>query len=175
MSASKSNALPLISPTMVEVYVAAGSNVSPELYLKRALALLEQKFSPVRASAIYRNRAVGFEGEDFLNLVVSFATDLDVRAVRTYLQAIEAQCDRPPEAAKWAPRTMDLDILLYDNVISDEPGLVLPRPDLVRRAYMLKPMVDLAPDLKHPVLGKTMQEIWDASDLKSHALTMANL
>jgi 2-amino-4-hydroxy-6-hydroxymethyldihydropteridine diphosphokinase len=65
---------------------------------------------------------------------------------------------------------MDLDILLYDALVSDEPGLVLPRPDLVRRAYMLKPMVDLAPDLMHPTLGKTMREIWGASELKWHEL-----
>jgi 2-amino-4-hydroxy-6-hydroxymethyldihydropteridine diphosphokinase len=155
---------------MADVYVAAGSNVQPELYLKRALFLLEEAFAPIRVSPIYRNRAVGFEGEDFLNLVVSFSTNLDVREVRSRLQSIETQCDRPRDAAKWAPRTMDLDILLYDELVSDEPGLVLPRPDLVRRAYMLKPMVDLAPDLKHPLLGKTMREIWEGSALKDHEL-----
>jgi 2-amino-4-hydroxy-6-hydroxymethyldihydropteridine diphosphokinase len=155
---------------MVDVYVAAGSNVRPEFYLQRALSRLEQAFGSIRCSPIYRNRAVGFAGEVFLNLVVSFSTTLDVREVRSRLQAIEAQCDRPPDAAKWAPRTMDLDILLYDALVNDEPGLVLPRPDLVRRAYMLKPMVDLAPDLMHPTLGKTMREIWGASELKWHEL-----
>jgi 2-amino-4-hydroxy-6-hydroxymethyldihydropteridine diphosphokinase len=160
---------------MADVYVAAGSNVQPELYLKRALQLLEQEFGPIRISPIYRNRAVGFEGDDFLNLVVTFTTDLDVREVRTRLQLIEARCDRPRESPKWAARTMDLDILLYDAVISDEPGLVLPRPDLIRRAYMLKPMVDLAPDLKHPVLGKTMTEIWESSDLAAHTLVAVKL
>ncbi len=160
---------------MADVYVAAGSNVRPEHYLKQALALLEQAFAPIRISPIYRNRAVGFEGDDFLNLVVSFRTDLDVREVRSRLQAIEAQCDRPREAPKWAARTMDLDILIYDALVSDEPGLVLPRPDLVRRAYMLKPMVDLAPDLVHPMLGKTMRELWKSSTLHSHALVPASL
>ena len=157
------------------MYVAAGSNVQPELYLKRALQLLEQEFDSIRVSPIYRNRAVGFEGDDFLNLVVTFTTDLDVREVRTRLQNIETRCDRPREAPKWAARTMDLDILLYDGLISDEPGLVLPRPDLIRRAYMLKPMVDLAPDLKHPVLGKTMREIWESSALTTHALVEVRL
>jgi len=157
-------------PRMANVFVAGGSNVRPEFYLKRALSLIEREFTPVRVSPVYRNRAVGFEGDDFLNLVVSFATDLDVREVRSRLQAIEAQCDRPREAPKWAARTMDLDILLYDAVVSDEPGLLLPRPDLIRRAYMLKPMVDLTPDLVHPVLGKTMREIWETSELKGHEL-----
>jgi 2-amino-4-hydroxy-6-hydroxymethyldihydropteridine diphosphokinase len=160
---------------MADVYVAAGSNVQPELYLKRALQLLEQEFGPIRLSPIYRNRAVGFEGDDFLNLVVNFATQLDVREVRSRLQNIETRCDRPREAPKWAARTMDLDILLYDAVISDEPGLLLPRPDLIRRAYMLKPMLDIAPELQHPVLGKTMREIWETSDLKAHALVEVRL
>jgi 2-amino-4-hydroxy-6-hydroxymethyldihydropteridine diphosphokinase len=155
---------------MADVYVAAGSNVRPDFYIKRALTLLEQEFPPLRISPIYRNRAVGFEGEDFLNLVVGFTTTLQLREVRSRLQSIEAQCDRPRDAPKWAGRTMDLDILLYDAIVSDEPGLVLPRPDLIRRAYMLKPMVDLAPDVIHPVLGKTMREIWDDSDLKGHEL-----
>jgi 2-amino-4-hydroxy-6-hydroxymethyldihydropteridine diphosphokinase len=160
---------------MADVYVAAGSNVQPELYLKRALQLLEQEFGSIRVSPIYRNRAVGFEGDDFLNLVVSFTTELDVREVRSRLQSIEAHCDRPREAPKWAARTMDLDILLYDALISDEPGLLLPRPDLIRRAYMLKPMADLAPHLKHPVLGKTMREIWESSDLAAHTLAAVKL
>ncbi|HEU4600719.1 MAG TPA: 2-amino-4-hydroxy-6-hydroxymethyldihydropteridine diphosphokinase [Steroidobacteraceae bacterium] len=160
---------------MADVYVAAGSNVRPEHYLKQALTLLDREFAPIRISPVYRNRAVGFEGDDFLNLVVSFTTDLDVREVRSRLQAIETQCDRPREAPKWAARTMDLDILIYDALVSDEPGLVLPRPDLVRRAYMLKPMMDLAPDLMHPTLGKTMREIWEASELHSHALAAVEL
>jgi 2-amino-4-hydroxy-6-hydroxymethyldihydropteridine diphosphokinase len=160
---------------MIEVFVAGGSNVRPEFYLKRALTLIEREFAPVRVSPVYRNRAVGFEGDDFLNLVVSFATELDVREVRSRLQSIETQCDRPRDAPKWAARTMDLDILLYDAVVSDEPGLVLPRPDLVRRAYMLKPMVDLAPDFRHPILGKSMREIWEASALKGHELIATTL
>ena len=155
---------------MVDVYVAGGSNVRPEFYLKRALSLIEKEFASLRVSPVYRNRAVGFAGDDFLNLVVSFTSDLDVRDVRSRLQAIEAQCDRPRDAPKWAARTMDLDILLYDALVSNEPGLVLPRPDLARRAYMLKPMVDLAPDLVHPTLGKTMREIWESSGLKGHEL-----
>ena len=83
---------------MADAYVAAGSNVRPEHYLQHALALLAQEFAPIRISPIYRNRAVGFEGDDFLNLVVSFTTDIDVREVRSRLQAIETQCDRPREA-----------------------------------------------------------------------------
>ncbi|MGH8176879.1 MAG: 2-amino-4-hydroxy-6-hydroxymethyldihydropteridine diphosphokinase [Steroidobacter sp.] len=147
---------------MTEVYVAVGGNVDPLKFLSRALALLEKEFGPLRASPAYRNAAVGFEGAEFVNLVVGFETSLPVSEVRMRLQSIEALCERPPDAPKWAPRTMDLDILLYGDFVSDTPGLVFPRPDLVRRPYMLKPMADLAPDRVHPTLGKTMSELWQA-------------
>jgi 2-amino-4-hydroxy-6-hydroxymethyldihydropteridine diphosphokinase len=65
---------------------------------------------------------------------------------------------------------MDLDVLLYGDTVADEPGLVLPRPDLVRRAYMLGPMAELAPDLVHPTLGATMRELWHAFDRQAHAM-----
>lgn len=160
---------------MVEVFVAAGSNVEPERYLRRALELLRAQYPSLRVSPAYRNRAVGFEGADFINLVVGFTTDEPVERVRAGLQKIEALCDRPPNAPKWAARTMDLDILLYGDAISSEPGLLLPRPDLLRRAYMLKPLTDIAPEVVHPIEKKTMRELWDAFDQGAHELTVTTL
>lgn len=155
---------------MPYVYVAAGGNIEPERYLARAVELLNAHYAPLRVSPAYRNRAVGFEGDDFVNLVVGFATDEPVTRVRERLQAIEAQCDRPADAPKWAPRTMDLDILLYGDLVSTEPGYLLPRPDLLKRAYMLKPLADIAPDLIHPLERKTMRELWEAFDQSAHEL-----
>lgn len=155
---------------MTDVYVAAGSNVDPVRYLHRALSALRQVYGPLRVSPAYRNKAVGFEGEDFINLAIGFTTDDSVTQVRQHLQQIEALCGRPPTAPKWAPRTMDLDILLYGQLISSEPGLLLPRPDLVRRPYMLKPMVDIAPQFEHPTLHRTLRELWAAFDSAGHEL-----
>jgi 2-amino-4-hydroxy-6-hydroxymethyldihydropteridine diphosphokinase len=160
---------------MVDVYIAAGSNVRPELYLPRALSALQSAYAPLRISPAYRNRAVGFKGEDFINLVVGFATDDPVLRVRERLQEIETLCERPANAPKWAPRTMDLDILLYGDVVSSQPGLVLPRPDLLRRPYMLKPIVDIAPDVVHPIEQKTMRELWDAFDEGDHEMVATML
>jgi 2-amino-4-hydroxy-6-hydroxymethyldihydropteridine diphosphokinase len=70
---------------------------------------------------------------------------------------------------------MDLDILLYGDLVCDAPGLVLPRPDLARRAYMLGPMAEIAPDLVHPVLGRTMRELWAAFDRDAHAMQRVEL
>lgn len=160
---------------MPEVFVAAGSNVEPAKHLRLALAELRKHFAPLAVSPAYRNKAVGFEGEDFINLVVGFTTNEDLYRVRERLQQIEALCGRPREAPKWAPRSMDLDILLYGDEVRNEPGLVLPRPDLVRRAYMLKPLADIAPDFEHPTLHRTMRELWNAFEGKDHQMTVVEL
>jgi 2-amino-4-hydroxy-6-hydroxymethyldihydropteridine diphosphokinase len=155
---------------MPQVYVAAGSNVEPERHLVHAVAELERAFGPLRVSAWYRNAAAGFTGADFINFAVGFETDLPVREVRARLHRIEQACGRPRDAPKWAPRTMDLDILLYGDRICDEPGLVLPRPDLLRRPYMLGPLADLAPDLMHPTAHATIGELWQRFDREAHPL-----
>jgi 2-amino-4-hydroxy-6-hydroxymethyldihydropteridine diphosphokinase len=155
---------------MPEVYVAAGSNVAPERHMSQAVAELERAFPGVRFSSWYRNRALGFEGEDFINLVAGFTTTLPVRAVLERLHAIEARCGRPREAPRWAPRSMDLDVLLYGDLVCEEPGLKLPRPDLVKRAYMLGPLAELAPEVMHPTAGLSVGELWRRFDRDAHPL-----
>lgn len=154
----------------VRVHVAAGSNVEPERHLALAARELVQHFGPVRFSRAFRNVAVGFEGPDFINLVVAFDTRRSLREVIAELQRIEALCGRARDAPKWAPRSMDLDILMYGDLCLEEPGLVLPRPDLVRRPYMLGPLAEIEPDAVHPVLGRTMGELWAAFDRGAHPL-----
>jgi 2-amino-4-hydroxy-6-hydroxymethyldihydropteridine diphosphokinase len=152
------------------VYVAAGSNVAPERNLERAVAELEREFPGSRFSPWYRNRAVGFAGEDFINLVAGFDTTLPVHAVLARLHAIESCCGRPRQAPRWAPRTMDLDVLLYGDLVCDEPGLKLPRPDLLKRAYVLGPLAQLAPEVMHPTAGATIGELWQRFDQAAHPL-----
>lgn len=160
---------------MPEVYVAAGSNVEPEKNLGRALDELEQAFGAIAISPAYRNPAVGFAGEDFINLVVRLRTgDSPVQVKRT-LEHVEELCGRPRSAPKWAARAMDLDILMYDQVVSDEPGLILPRPDLLRRAFMLKPLADIAPELWHPTRHRTIGELWAEFPGADHALVAVTL
>jgi 2-amino-4-hydroxy-6-hydroxymethyldihydropteridine diphosphokinase len=152
------------------VYVAAGSNVAPERNLERAVEELEREFPGARFSPWYRNRAVGFAGEDFINLVAGFDTTLPVHAVLARLHAIESRCGRPRDAPRWAPRTMDLDVLLYGALVCDEPGLKLPRPDLLKRAYVLGPLAQLAPGVVHPTAGATIGELWQRFDQSAHPL-----
>jgi 2-amino-4-hydroxy-6-hydroxymethyldihydropteridine diphosphokinase len=155
---------------MPQVYIAAGSNVEPERHLAMAVRELERQFPGVRFSPWYRNRAVGFEGEDFINLVAGFRTELGVSEVLSRLHAIETLCGRPREAPRWAPRSMDLDVLLYDDLICDEPHLKLPRPDLLKRAYMLGPLAALAPEVVHPTAGESIGELWRRFDRAAHPL-----
>jgi 2-amino-4-hydroxy-6-hydroxymethyldihydropteridine diphosphokinase len=156
---------------MPAVYLAAGSNVEPERNLARAVAEIAREFPGARFSAWYRNRAVGFEGEDFINLVAGFDTSLPVREVLRRLHAIEACCGRERSAPRWAPRPMDLDVLLYGDLVCDEPGLKLPRPDLLKRAYMLGPLAQLAPEVLHPTAKLSVGELWRRFDQSAHALT----
>jgi 2-amino-4-hydroxy-6-hydroxymethyldihydropteridine diphosphokinase len=156
---------------MPRVFVAAGSNVEPERNLAKAAAELVRQFPDIEFSPWYRNKAVGFEGDDFINFAIAFETLLPVHEVVAKLRDIEALCGRPPGAPKWAPRSMDLDILLYGDLVVDEPGLKLPRPDLLKRPFMLGPAADLAPNLKHPTENATLGELWQRFDRGAHTLT----
>ena len=155
---------------MPAVYVAAGSNVEPERNLALATQLLRREFADVRFSPWYRNRAVGFEGADFINFVAGFTTQLPIEEVLSRLHATEVACGRPRDAPRWAPRSMDLDVLLYGDLVCDVPGLKLPRPDLLKRSFMLGPLAVLAPDLVHPTEKVTIGALWQRFDRSAHAL-----
>ena len=95
--------------------------------------------------------------------------------IRAALDNLENLCRAMNVLGEVTPRAMDLDILLFGDVVQDVPGLVLPRPDLLRRSYMLKPMVDIAPQVMHPVLHRTMRELWEAFDAAGHEMTQIDL
>jgi len=155
---------------MPDVYVAAGSNVEPAANLERAVIELRAAFPGVRFSPWYRNRAVGFAGDDFINLVAGFPTELPPEAVLERLHEIERRCGRERDAPRWAPRSMDLDVLLYGDLVLERAGLRLPRPDLLRRAYMLGPLAALAPEVVHPTEGMSIGELWRRFDRDAHPL-----
>ncbi|MGH8130731.1 MAG: 2-amino-4-hydroxy-6-hydroxymethyldihydropteridine diphosphokinase [Steroidobacteraceae bacterium] len=155
---------------MTEVYVAAGSNIRPRASLGRALGMLSRDFPGLRASRAFANAAVGFEGDDFVNLVVVFPTSLPLADLLERLKAVERECGREPGAPKWGPRTLDLDLLLYGDMVGDFHGARLPHPDLATRAWVLGPLAELAPELTHPVLGEKFGAIWQRFDQRAHPL-----
>jgi 2-amino-4-hydroxy-6-hydroxymethyldihydropteridine diphosphokinase len=155
------------------VYVAAGGNIEPEKNLRLALAELARTWPALHVSTAYRNAAVGFVGPDFINCVVGFETEWPLERVLERLHEIEELCGRPRLAPKWEPRAMDLDILLFGERI--DAAARLPRPDLVKRAFMLGPMAEIAPDVRHPTLGATMRELWAAFPQAAHPMTRVDL
>jgi 2-amino-4-hydroxy-6-hydroxymethyldihydropteridine diphosphokinase len=160
---------------VADAYVAAGSNVRPRASLVRALALIEGEFPGLRASRAYSNPAVGFSGDDFINLVVVFPADLPTEDLLDRLKAIEAECGREPGAPKWGPRTLDLDLLLHGDRVGRVAGKTLPHADLLTRAWVLGPLAELAPSLVHPVAGERFDSLWRRFDRRAHPLTPVEL
>lgn len=160
---------------MPEVFVAAGSNVRPRANLKRALALLAADFPGLTASRAWSNAAVGFEGEDFINLVIRFECALPVAQLRERLKSLERASGRDPGAPKWGPRALDLDLLLVGDLSGVHAGARLPHPDIATRPWVLGPLAELAPMLRHPVLGERIGELWRRFDQRAHPLTPATL
>ena len=160
---------------MKDVYVAAGSNVEPEKNLARACQEIANTWSDVRYSRAYRNRAVGFDGPDFINMVLGFGTDDSLESVLARLRDIEILCGRPRNAPKWASRTMDLDVLLFGDRVEKTADYTLPRPDLLKRPYMLGPMAEIAPGVKHPIAGITIGELWQEFDRDAHSMNPVNI
>ena len=156
---------------MADAYVAAGSNVRPRASLRRALSLLEGEFPGLRVSHAYANPAVGFTGDDFINLVVGFPAPLATEDLLDRLKYIERACGREPGAPKWGPRTLDLDLLLHGERTGRVAGKNLPHADLLTRAWVLGPLAELAPGLLHPVVGERIDSLWGRFDKRAHPLT----
>ncbi len=156
-------------------YVSGGSNLDAEANLKLAAQALRARHPGTRFSRCYRNKAVGFDGPDFINFVAEVPVRGDPRLLKGELECIETQCGRPREAPKWAPRAMDLDILLFGDLVQDVPGLVLPRPDLLRWGFMLGPLAEVAPALVHPLQKKSIGDLWREFDQAAHPLSIEPL
>lgn len=150
---------------MAQAWLSLGSNQQPEAHLRAAAAALRERFGVVRFSPVYRSVAVGFDGPDFLNAAAALETDLEPQALAAWLHALEDAQGRRRDVPRFSSRTLDIDLLLYDDRVLTGPGnLRLPREDLVEQAFVLRPMLDLAPTLRHPVLGKTLLQLWQARD-----------
>lgn len=158
---------------MPEVFVGIGSNVSPATHVRRAVAELEEEFGAVVVSPVYSNPAVGFEGADFLNLVVKFETSLGAIELVDLLHEIERSCGRKRSEERWGPRTLDLDLLAYGKEVRDTPPL--PRADILKRAFVLRPLADIAPDVRHPVSGETYAALWSHFEGDSKSLRRVEL
>ena len=149
------------------VFVGIGSNQDREAKIVAALAMLRDTFGEVEISPVYNTAAVGFDGSDFLNLVAAFETELGAQAVVDVFRRIEDDLGRDRSLPKFASRPIDLDILLYDNLVMNVPGIAIPRPEILEQAFVLKPLQDLAPERLHPELGETFAALWQRMEARA--------
>jgi len=160
---------------MARVYLSLGSNLEPHRYLRAALDELRARFGAIAVSPAYRSKSVGFDGADFVNLAVGLDTDLSPEALNDWLHALEDRHGRRRDVPRFSDRTLDLDIVLYDDLVRRGEGhLDIPRKEL-RHAFVLKPIADIAPELRHPVSGKTMAALWAAFPVESEPLVVEAL
>ena len=144
----------------VRAYLSLGSNLEPERHLRAALAALAKAFGPLQVSPAYRTPARGFAGPDFLNLAVAIDTNLSAQALRDWLHALESRLGRDRSVPRLSSHTLDADLVLYgEQILDDGAGLRLPRDDLTA-PYVLKPLVDIAPDARDPRSGRTLAVLW---------------
>ena len=160
---------------MAIVYLGLGSNINPEKNLGVGVRELRRRYGETMLSDIYQSAAVGFEGADFLNLVVRIDVSDSAASIHEQIEAIHKLVGRQPNKEKYSSRPLDIDLLLYDDLIVDAPPLHLPRPDILEYSFVLRPLSEIAPDLIHPESGRTLGEHWQEFDGASHPLTRVHV
>ena len=155
---------------MATIYLGLGSNKLPQKNLRLGIEELRRRYGELQISAVYKNAAVGFDGDDFLNVVVQLRSNDAPLAICREIELIHNLAGRERTTSKWEARPLDIDLLLYNDLIMDERPVIVPRNDILEFSYVLRPLAELAPDLVHPVTGKTMLSHWQKHDAASHPL-----
>jgi 2-amino-4-hydroxy-6-hydroxymethyldihydropteridine diphosphokinase len=150
---------------MARLYISLGSNVDRQHHVKSGLNALEQLFGSLTLSSLFASKAVGFDGAEFYNMVIGATTELNITQVATALRDIEFANGRQLDAKKYSPRTLDLDLLLFDDLILEHPAQI-PRAEITENAFVLWPLAEVAPELQHPILKQSYQQLWQTYDKK---------
>ncbi len=160
---------------MARVYLSLGSNLESQRHLAAAIAALREHFGEVAVSPAYRSKSVGFDGADFVNLAMGLDTELSPKALNDWLHALEDRHGRRRDVPRYSDRTLDIDIVFYDERVIDGPGhLQIPRKEL-QHAFVLRPIADIAPEFRHPVSGLSMAELWAAFPVEREPLQVETL
>jgi len=147
-----------------KIYISLGSNIEREANTRAGVRALREAFGEVQLSSVYESEAVGFDGDPFYNMVIACDTGLGVHAANRVLSDIEDRHGRDRSGPRFSSRTLDLDLLLYDDLVLDENGLSLPRDEILKNAFVLWPLAEIAPDRVHPEAGKSYAELWRMFD-----------
>lgn len=144
--------------SLTQVFLGLGSNIERETHLRAGLDALAGFLVDMRCSAVFESQAVGIKSGPFFNLVVSAFTDLPLIELDRRLKFIEADNGRYAPDRKGLP--LDIDVLLYGDLTGNFDGLVLPRAEILKNAFVLWPLSLMAPERVHPVAGKNLAELW---------------
>lgn len=155
---------------MSYIYISIGSNINREYHVKHGLTELAKAFGALTMSSLYESKAVGFDGSDFYNMVVGVETSQSVEDVAKILRNIEFEYGREQQAKKFSPRTLDLDLLLYDELVLNTPAQI-PRDEITKNAFVLWPLAEIAENLKHPVINQSYGQLWNDFDKTSQTIT----
>jgi 2-amino-4-hydroxy-6-hydroxymethyldihydropteridine diphosphokinase len=155
---------------MATIYISLGSNIDRERNTRAGIDALQRVFGELNLSSVYESEAVGFEGDAFYNMVIACEVDTPVHETNQILRDIEDAHGRDRSGPKFSSRTLDLDLLLYDDLVLDEKGLKLPRGEILKNAFVLWPLAEIAPDLRHPQSGATYAELWAGFDKTKESL-----
>lgn len=145
---------------MARVYISIGSNIEREKNIRSAVRMLARRYGPLRLSSVYESAPVGFSGEPFYNLVAGLDTAETPETLITNLHAIEDAHDRVRNGVRFGPRTLDIDLLLYDDLIRHDRTVELPRREILEYAFVLGPLAEIAPDAIHPETRRRIIELW---------------
>ncbi|MEH6823364.1 MAG: 2-amino-4-hydroxy-6-hydroxymethyldihydropteridine diphosphokinase [Motiliproteus sp.] len=154
---------------MARAYLSLGSNVERERYIRSCLDVLAATYAPLCISSMYESEAVGFAGDLFYNLVVGIDTEQSLPQLFAALRRIEHDHQRCLNALKFSARTLDIDILSYDDYVGeyrldDGSGGSLPRDEITKNAFVLQPLAEIAPEVTHPRLNITYRQLWQQFD-----------
>ncbi len=160
---------------MTQVWLSLGSNINRDKNIHAAIEQLGAQFGSLLISPIYESQAVGFEGEDFFNLVIGIQTNMSISELASQLHAIEVKQGRKRSSTKFAPRTLDIDLLTYGDKEICEGTIKLPRDEITRYAFVLKPLADVAGSEIHPLTQQSYQQLWDAFNKSDQPLWLTTL
>ena len=158
-----------------KVYLGLGSNIRPEHFLPTGLDELATLYGPMDVSCVYEGTAIGFEGPKFHNLVVGLVTNSPLTELAPCLRALEFRHGRDPHGDKFSSRTLDIDILTFDNYAEMTAGIVLPREEITRNAFVLRPFAEIAPDLVIPGQTQNLAALWRQYDATTQPLAPVTL
>lgn len=159
---------------MSQVYVSLGSNICAEANICSCTQYLRKHFRKVVSSAVYQTPAEGFDGAAFLNSVVGFETSMSIAELRDYLHYLEDLHGRVRGRDKFSSRTLDIDLLLYDNVIMS-PDENLPHSDILNYPFVLIPLAQIAPEQTHPVLKQSFHQLAQAAVFNKQTMIAVNI